>query len=54
MFTGGSYKDLINMAVQEDKVRQLRVKSKENKAAKTVRIIKKQADKANVNDIILS
>ena len=54
MFTGGSYKDLINMAVQEDKVRQLRVKSKENKATKTVRIIKKQADKANVNDIILS
>lgn len=54
MFTGGSYKDLINMAVQEDKVRQLRVKSKENKASKTVRIIKKQADKANVNDIILS
>lgn len=29
MFTGGTYKDLIDMAVKEDKVRQLRVKSKE-------------------------
>lgn len=53
MFTGGSYKDLINMAVQEDKVRQLRVKSKEQSASKTVKVVKKPSGKVNINDIVL-
>lgn len=53
MFTGGTYKDLIAMAVNEDKVRQLRVKSKEQRSAKTVKIIKKQGGKVDINDIVL-
>ena len=53
MFTGGTYKDLIAMAVNEDKVRQLRVKSKEQRSTKTVKVIKKQSGKVDMNDIIL-
>lgn len=53
MFTGGTYKDLIAMAVNEDKVRQLRVKSKEQRSAKTVKVIKKQGGKVDINDIVL-
>ena len=53
MFTGGTYKDLIAMAVNEDKVRQLRVKSKEQHSAKTVKVIKKQGGKVDMNDIVL-
>ena len=53
MFTGGTYKDLIAMAVNEDKVRQLRVKSKEQRSAKTVKVIKKQGGKVDINNIVL-
>ena len=53
MFTGGTYKDLIDMAVKEDKVRQLRVKSKEQRTIKSVKIIRKASSKADINDIIL-
>ena len=53
MFTGGTYKDLIDMAVKEDKVRQLRVKSKEQRTIKSVKIIRKANSKADINDIIL-
>uniref|UniRef100_A0AAU8MJF2 Uncharacterized protein n=1 Tax=Geladintestivirus 6 TaxID=3233138 RepID=A0AAU8MJF2_9CAUD len=53
MFTGGTYKDLIAMAVNEDKVRQLRVKSKEQRSTKTVKVIKKQSGKVDMNDIVL-
>ena len=53
MFTGGTYKDLIDMAVKEDKVRQLRVKSKEQRTAKSVKIIRKANSKTDINDIIL-
>ena len=53
MFTGGTYKDLIDMAVKEDKVRQLRVKAKEQRTAKSVKIIRKANSKADINDIIL-
>ncbi len=53
MFTGGTYKDLIDMAVKEDKVRQLRVKSKEQRTAKSVKIIRKAGGKTDINDIIL-
>ena len=52
MYTGGTYKDLIDMAIKEDKVRQLRVKSKENRASKTVKIIKNPANKSSIDDII--
>lgn len=53
MFTGGSYKDLITMAVNEDKVRQLKVKSKETKTSRSIKVIKKPAGKVDVNDILL-
>lgn len=53
MFTGGTYKDLIDMAVKEDKVRQLRVKSKEQRTTKSVKIIRKAGGKTDINDIIL-
>ena len=53
MFTGGTYKDLIDMAVKEDQVRKLVVRSKENRSAKSVKIVKKQNGKASIDDIIL-
>jgi hypothetical protein len=53
MFTGGSYKDLIDMAVKEDKVRQLRVTAKEQRTAKAVKVMKKSTGKVDLNDIIL-
>lgn len=53
MFTGGTYKDLIDMAVKEDKVRQLRVKSKEQRTTKSVKIIRKAGSETDINDIIL-
>lgn len=53
MFTGGTYKDLIDMAVKEDNVRKLKIKSKEQRTAKSIKVIKKQSGKVNMNDIIL-
>lgn len=53
MFTGGTYKDLIDMAVKEDNVRKLKIKSKEQCTAKSIKVIKKQGGKVNMNDIIL-
>lgn len=52
MFTGGTYKDLIDMAVKENEVRKLIVKSKENRSAKTVKVVKKQSGKTSIDDII--
>lgn len=54
MFSGGSYKDLINMAVQEDKVRKLVVKSKQQRSARTIKVNKPKGGKVNIDDIILS
>lgn len=53
MFTGGTYKDLIDMAVKEDKVRQLKAKAKEQRAIKSVKVIKKSQGKTSIDDIIL-
>lgn len=54
MFTGGSYKDLIDMAVKEDKVRRLVIKSKEHRSNGTVKINKPKPSKVNPDDLILS
>lgn len=54
MFTGGSYKDLINMAVKEEKVRRLVIKSKEQRSARTIKINKSTQGKVNHDDIVLS
>ena len=53
MFTGGTYKDLIDMAVKEEQVRQMRVKSKDRRATKSVKVIKHNAGKSSIDDIIL-
>lgn len=52
-FTGGTYKDLVDMAVKEEQVRQLRVRSKEQRANKAVKVIRKSSGKVDMNDIIL-
>ena len=51
-FTGGSYKDLIDMAVKEDAVRKLVVKSKQQRSTRTVKINKPKSDKVDINDIL--
>ena len=52
MFTGGTYKDLANMAIKEDAVRVLKLKSKEQRAHKTVKVTKPQG-KVGMDDIDL-
>lgn len=53
MYTGGTYKDLVDMAVKEEEVRVLKLKSKQNSTKKTVKFIKPQNSKADFNDILL-
>ena len=52
MFTGGTYKDLATMAIKENEVRTLKLKSKENRAHKTVKVTK-PTSKSSVDDIVL-
>ena len=54
MFTGGSYKDLVAMAVNEEKVRKLVVKSKQQRSARTIKVNKPKQSKVNPDEIILS
>ena len=53
MFTGGTYKDLIDMAVKENEVRRLVVRSKQSRSAKSVKVVKKQDGKTSIDEIIL-
>jgi len=53
MYTGGTYQDLVNMAVKEEQVRVLRLKAKERSSKKTVKFVKPQGGKTSVNDIVL-
>lgn len=52
-FTGKSYKDLINMAVQEEKAKQLRIQSKQNANRGSIRITRKASGKTNLDDILI-
>lgn len=52
MFTGGTYKDLVNMAIKEHEVHKLVVKSRENRSSRTIKVIK-PAGKANINEVVL-
>lgn len=52
MFTGGSYKDLVDMAVKDNEVRRLIVKSKQQKSNRTVKVTKANKTKASLDDII--
>ena len=54
MYTDGTYKDLIDMAVKEEQVRVLKLKSKQRSANKTVKLIKANNGKVDSSDIILS
>ena len=53
MYTGGTYKDLVDMAIKEEEVRVLKLKSRANSAKKTVKFVKPQSGKAAVDDILL-
>lgn len=53
MFTGGTYKDLASMAIKEEAVRTLKLKSKETRAHKTVKVTK-PISKSSTDDILLS
>lgn len=53
MFTGGSYKDLVAMAVNDEKAKNLRLKSKEQRNTKTIKINKAAGGKTNMEDILL-
>ena len=54
MFTGGTYKDLINMAVKEDNVRKLKIMSEKQRNAKSIKIVTKRNGKTDINDLMLS
>ena len=54
MFTGGTYKDLINMAVKEDNVRKLKIMSEKQCNAKSIKIVTKRTGKTDINDLMLS
>lgn len=51
MFTGGTYKDLVNMAIKEHEVHKLVIKSKQQRASRTIKI-NNPANKGNVNDVL--
>lgn len=51
-FTGGTYKDLGDMAIKEEAVRTLKLKSKEHRAHKTIKVSKPNT-KASKDDILL-
>ena len=53
MFTGGTYKDLINMAVKEDNVRKLKIMSEKQRNAKSIKIVTKRSGKTDINDLML-
>lgn len=52
MYTGGSYEDLVKMAVREHEVKTLRLTAKQNKGRGTVRITKPAKDNKNATDDI--
>ena len=53
-FTGGSYKDLVDMAVRAEQVKTLKLKAKNNEGRKTIRITKptNANHKVNLDDLI--
>lgn len=53
MFTGGTYKDLIDMAIKEREVHKLIVKSRQNRSTRTIKI-NKPTGKVDINSIVLN
>lgn len=54
MFTGGTYKDLVDMAVKQNEVRKLVIKSRQQHSNKAVKIVKSKQSKVSMDDILLS
>lgn len=52
MFTGGSYKDLVNMIAKEEEVRKLVIKSKQNNNKHQVHVKKPSQSKVSIDDIV--
>uniref|UniRef100_A0AAU8MGY1 Uncharacterized protein n=1 Tax=Geladintestivirus 3 TaxID=3233135 RepID=A0AAU8MGY1_9CAUD len=52
MYTGGSYEDLVKMAIRDKEVKTIKLIAKENKGRGTVRITKPAKDNKNVTDNI--
>lgn len=52
LFTGGTYKDLVDMAIKENQVKVLKLKSKQQGTKGTVRITKPTNNKFNANDLV--
>lgn len=52
MFTGGTYKDLVNMAIKEHEVHKLVLKSREQRSTRTIKVVKPE-NKGNINDVVL-
>lgn len=52
MFTGSSYKDLVNMAMKEDQVRTIKLKAKEQSGHKTIKLSSPKSS-GKIEDIIL-
>lgn len=53
LWRGGSYKDLVDLKVNEDKVKTLRLVSKQQRNTRTIKVVKPQAEKTDINDIVL-
>ena len=53
LWRGGSYKDLVDLKVNEDKVKTLRLVSKQQRNTRTIKVVKPQAEKTDMNDIVL-
>lgn len=51
-FTGGSYSNLVDIAIKEKEVERIRLKASVNKSPKTIRIVKPQS-KTNINNVLL-
>ena len=54
MFTKGSYKDLVDMAVKQNEVRKLIIKSRQQRSNKAVKVVKPKQSKVSMDDILLS
>ena len=52
LFTGGTYKDIVDMAIKENQVKVLKLKTKQQSTNGTVRITKPTNNKFNDNDLV--
>lgn len=53
-YTGATYKDLADMAIKEDEVRTLKLRSKSRSSKRTVKLVTPSNDKVDDNEILFS